>query len=102
MLGALQAGAVGYVRKDAESELLLEAVRAAARGQSLRDPAVASSALWLLAHGRTNREIAAVLTIGEETPKTHVANILSKLRLSHRSQAIVYALKQGIVSLDEL
>ncbi len=55
-----------------------------------------------LAHGRTNKEIAARLHVGEETVKTHVGNILAKLQLAHRSQAIVYALKQGLVSLDDL
>ena len=55
-----------------------------------------------LAHGRTNREIAQALHVSEETVKTHVGNILSKLQLSHRTQAVIYALKQGIVSLDDL
>jgi len=55
-----------------------------------------------LAHGRTNREIAEALFISEETVKTHIGNILSKLHLAHRMQAVVYALKQGLVSLDEL
>ncbi len=123
LIGALRAGAIGYVRKDADPELLLEAVRAAARGQSMIDPAVASTVLQemargglpggeltereievlrQLAHGLTNREIAEALFISEETVKTHIANILSKLHLAHRTQAVIYALKQRIVSLDEL
>ncbi len=123
LVGALRAGAIGYVRKDAEPELLLAAVRAAARGQSMIDPAVASTVLQemtrgglpgseltereievlrQLAHGRTNREIAGALFISEETVKTHIGNILSKLHLAHRTQAVVYAIKQGLVSLDEL
>jgi NarL family two-component system response regulator LiaR len=122
VVAALRAGAIGYVRKDAEPELLLAAVRAAAGGQSLLDPAVAGSVLQdllrggssndlterelevlrQLAHGRTNREIAAALTVSEETVKTHVGNILAKLHLAHRTQAVIYALKQGLVSLDEL
>ena len=55
-----------------------------------------------LAHGRTNREIALALHVGEETVKTHVGNILSKLQLNHRTQAVIYALKQGLVSLDDV
>jgi NarL family two-component system response regulator LiaR len=123
LIGALRAGAIGYIRKDAEPELLLDAVRAAARGESMIDPAAASTVLQemargglpggeltereievlrQLAHGRTNREIAKALFISEETVKTHIGNILGKLHLAHRTQAAVYALKQGIVSLDEL
>src|SRR5262249_2906134 len=123
LIGALRAGAIGYVRKDAEPELLLAAVQAAARGQSMIDPAVASTVLKEmscggapigelterelevlrdLAHGHTNREIADALFISEETVKTHIGNILSKLPLAHRTQAVIYALKQGLVSLDDL
>lgn len=123
LFGALRAGAIGYVRKDAEPELLLAAVRAAARGQVMIDPAVAGTVLQemrrehllggeltarerevlrQLARGRTNREIAAALFISEETVKTHIGNILSKLHLAHRTQAVIYALKRGLISLDEL
>jgi two-component system, NarL family, response regulator LiaR len=123
LVGVLRAGAIGYVRKDAEPELLLAAVRAAARRQSMIDPAVASTVLQelardglpggeltereivvlrQLAHGRTNREIADALCISEETVKSHIGNILSKLHLAHRTQAVIYALKQGLISLDEL
>ena len=122
VVAALRAGAIGYVRKDADPEILLAAVRAAARGQSVLDPTVAGAVLHELihhssiddlterekdvlrelAHGRTNKQIAARLVVGEETVKTHVGNILAKLQLAHRSQAIVYALKQGLVSLDDL
>ncbi len=122
VVAALRAGAIGYVRKDAEPELLLTAVRAAARGQSMLDPAIAGSVLHellggiehdglteremsvlrLLAHGRSNRAIAAELVVGEETIKTHVGNILSKLHMSQRTQAVIVALKQGLISLDEI
>jgi two-component system, NarL family, response regulator LiaR len=123
VVAALRAGAIGYVRKDSEPEVFLAAVRGVARGQSMLDPAVAGSVLQdllrggplgddlserekdvlrQLAHGRTNREIAQALHVSEETVKTHVGNILSKLQLSHRTQAVIYALKQGIVSLDDL
>ena len=123
VVAALRAGAIGYVRKDAEPEILLAAVRAAARGQSMLDPAVAGTVLQdlvgsteirrdlterelevlrLLAHGRTNREIAAELVLSGETVKTHVGNILAKLHLAHRTQAVVHAIKQGLISLDEI
>jgi NarL family two-component system response regulator LiaR len=123
VVAALRAGAIGYVRKDAEPEILLAAVRAAARGQSMLDPAVAGTVLQelvsstetqrdlterelevlrLLAHGHTNREIAEELVLGEETVKTHVGNILAKLHLAHRTQAVVHAFKQGLISLDEI
>jgi two-component system, NarL family, response regulator LiaR len=122
VVAALRAGAIGYVRKDAEPEILLAAVRAAAKGQSMLDPTIAGSVLQELlrgssatnlteretevlrelAKGSTNKQIAAQLVISEETVKAHVGNILAKLHLSHRTQAIVYALKQGIVSLEDL
>lgn len=123
VVAALREGAIGYVRKDAAPEVLLMAVRGAARGQSVLDPVVAGSVLQelvrvnqlghalteretavlrQLALGRTNREIASALTISEETVKTHVGNILSKLHLAHRTQAALYAIKQGLVTLDEL
>jgi two-component system, NarL family, response regulator LiaR len=123
LIGVLRAGAIGYVRKDADPELLLATVRAAARGQSMIDPAVAgvvmqnlirgglagetlsereTEALRQLAHGHTNREIAEALFISEETVKSHIGNILGKLHLAHRTQAVIYALKQGLISLDEL
>lgn len=120
VVAALRAGAIGYVRKDAEPELLLTAVRAAARGQSMLDPSIAGSVLQEvmgkteglterelmvlrgLAHGHSNKQIAAELIIGEETVKTHVGNILSKLHMAQRTQAVVAALKQGLISLDEI
>jgi NarL family two-component system response regulator LiaR len=123
VMAALRAGALGYVRKDAEPEVLLTAIRSAARGQALLDPALADTVLQdlvgcarlqndlteretdvlrLLAQGKSNREIAEQLVVGEETVKTHVGNVLAKLHLSHRAQAMLYALKQGVVALDEI
>lgn len=123
VVAALREGAIGYVRKDAAPEVLLAAVRGAARGQSVLDPTVAGSVLQeliqgsrlvndlteretdvlrQLAHGHTNREIATLLTVTEETIKTHIGNILAKLHLAHRTQAALYALKHGLVTLDEL
>jgi NarL family two-component system response regulator LiaR len=123
VVAALRAGASGYVRKEADPEILLSSIRAAARGQSLLDPAVASTVLQELMHGgkhsveltgreqevlrqlalgHTNHEIAEALTVSDETVKTHVGNILTKLQLVHRSQAVIYALKKGTISLDEI
>ncbi len=123
VIAALRAGAIGYVRKESDPSLLLDAIYAATRGQSVIDPAVAGALLrdltqtqlpghqltererdilMELAHGHTNKEIAAKLIIGEETVKTHVGNILSKLHLRHRHQTIIYALKNGLISLDDL
>jgi NarL family two-component system response regulator LiaR len=117
LMGALRAGASGYVRKDAEPETLVAAVRAVARGKTYIDPAVgqvlaASSTiddltpretevLRQVALGLSNREIAEALDIGEETVKTHVGNVLSKLGAVNRAQATVQAIKRGLVSLDE-
>ncbi len=120
---ALRAGAIGYVRKEANLETLLSSIRAAARGQSLLDPTVAGvvmqelsrmgkpgaeltereqEVLRQLALGRTNHEIAEALIVSDETVKTHVGNILTKLQLAHRTQAVIYALKKGLISLDEI
>ena len=54
-----------------------------------------------IAHGRSNHEIAVELMIGEQTVKTHVSNILSKLQLADRTQAAIYALQQRLVPLDD-
>ena len=115
-LAALRIGVEGYVRKDSPPEILLAAVRTVANGQvylddqtvkniseeipetrlSLREQEV----LEHLASGNTNREIASSLMISEETVKSHVSNILSKLGLENRSQAIAHALINGLVRKD--
>ena len=119
MMGVLRAGAAGYVRKDAEPETLLAAVRAVFRGKTYIDPAIgrqilqAASSLDVLtaretdvlrrvALGLSNKDIAAALGVSEETVKTHVTHVLSKLQVENRAQAIVQALKRGLVSLDDL
>jgi DNA-binding NarL/FixJ family response regulator len=115
-VAALRNGVLGYVRKDSEPEILLAAVRAAAAGQIYLDKQTAQSleddspdialslreqqVLEQLTIGGTNREIAATLFISEETVKSHVSNILSKLGLENRTQAISYALKNDIVRRD--
>lgn len=118
MMGVLRAGATGYLRKDAEPETLLAAVRAVAAGRTYIDPSVSRQLLTSspeddltprerdvlreLALGRSNREIASALGIGDETVKTHVGHLLGKLGVENRAQAIVQALKRGLVSLDDL
>jgi len=119
MMGVLRAGAVGYIRKDAEPEILLAAVRAVARGKTYIDPSVSRQILHAaappadltmreievlrqVALGRSNKEIADTLSISEETVKSHVGNLFSKLQVENRAQATVQALKRGMVSLEEL
>jgi DNA-binding NarL/FixJ family response regulator len=119
MMGVLRAGAVGYVRKDAEPETLLAAVRAVARGKTYIDPSIGKQILLQpalmheeltprerdvlrqLALGRSNKEIAAALTIGEETVKSHVGSVFAKLQVENRAQAVVRAIRLHIVSLEE-
>jgi two-component system, NarL family, response regulator LiaR len=120
---AIKAGARSYVLKDAEPHELVTAVRAAARGESVLHPLVASrllsevqerkptsledltprelEVLKCLARGRSNAEIARDLVISEPTVKTHVSNILAKLHLSDRTQAAIYALQQQVVALRD-
>lgn len=118
MMGVLRAGAAGYVRKDAEPETLLAAVRAVARGRTYIDPSVGRQlaridgsndltprevdVLRQVALGLSNREVAAALGVSEETIKTHVTHLLAKLGVDNRAQATVQGLKRGVVSLDEL
>jgi len=119
MIGVLRAGALGYIRKDAAPETLLAAVRSVARGRTYIDPSIDRTArltsmdpealttretevLRHLALGLSNRDIAAALSVSEETVKTHVTHVLAKLNVDNRAQAIVQALKRGLVTLDEL
>ena len=120
MTGVLRAGAAGYVRKDADPEFLLKAVRAVADGRSFIDPSAAAGALIVgngsaetlsprelevvreVACGRSNREIGERLFISEETVKTHVARCLAKLQLQSRTQLVIYAVKNRIVNMEEL
>ena len=118
MMAVLRAGAAGYVRKDADPEILLAAVRTVARGRTYIDPSAARqlakasgdesltpreiAVLRQLALGRSNKEIASALDIGDETVKTHVAHLFGKLRVETRGQATVQALKRGLVTLEDL
>jgi DNA-binding NarL/FixJ family response regulator len=115
-MAALRMGVQGYVRKDSPPEILLAAVRAVVNGQIYLDQQTAESiaeempetrlslreqeVLEQLAGGNTNREIASTLMISEETVKSHVSNILSKMGLENRSQAISHALKNDLVRRD--
>jgi DNA-binding NarL/FixJ family response regulator len=118
MDAVLRAGATGYVRKDADPEVLLKGIRAVARGGTFIDAGAARprtsaglvgdlspreiDVLRQVAFGRTNRDAAAALFISEETVKTHVARILDKLSLDNRAQLVAYAVKHGLVGMDEL
>jgi len=128
---AIQAGALSYLLKDVAPETLAEAVRNAARGEAVLHPQVAArliqelhaaqgasqtqgagapfadlterelEVLRLIAQGLSNAEIAAQLVISERTVKSHVSNILSKLHLSDRTQAAVYAWKEGLMGAED-
>jgi DNA-binding NarL/FixJ family response regulator len=117
---AIQAGAIGYLLKDTESQELTLAIKAAARGQVQLSPKVAlrfiaemrppkenpdkltereMDVLRLLAAGYANKDIAQKLVIGEKTVKTHVSNILSKFHVESRTQAVLHAMQIGLVTL---
>lgn len=111
----LQAGAQGYLLKDAKFNELLNAIRMVHRGQQYIPPGVGAKlvqrmsnpelsereleVLRSMAQGMSNSDIAAALMIGESTVKSHVNRILSKLGVNDRTQAVIVAIKRGIVSL---
>jgi two-component system, NarL family, response regulator LiaR len=121
VVGAVRAGAIGYLLKDAQPDELSRAIRAAAAGQVQLSPKAAErlmrevrapdnpeklterevEVLRLLADGQSNKEIARNLTIGEKTVKTHVSNILAKLGVVSRTQAALYAARIGLVTLTD-
>ena len=120
---AIEAGAKGYLLKDASREDLFKAVRAVHAGQSLIQPGVATKVLdrfaqlsrqasktevlsprevevlQLMAKGAPNKEIAATLSLGESTVKTHIANIFQKLDVNDRTGAVTQALQRKIITL---
>jgi len=118
VIGAIRAGAIGYLLKDTQAQELCRAIRAAAAGQVQLSPEAAvrlmrevrapespetltereTEVLRLLAQGLSNKELARALTIGEKTVKTHVSNILAKLGVPSRTQAALYAVRTGLVS----
>jgi NarL family two-component system response regulator LiaR len=117
----VRAGARAYLLKDMAPDELLHAIRAAGRGESVLHPRVATrvlsgvrgdrltdaltprelEVLTCIARGQSNRDIAAGLHIGEETVKTHVSNLLAKLQVEDRTQAAIYALRRGLVPMDD-
>ena len=126
---AIKAGARGYLLKDSDSQELVQAIRQVYRGESWLHPKIARKllrelsteppiqeessevdpltgreleVLRLVALGKSNQEIATDLVISEGTVRTHVSNILSKLHLASRTQATLYALREGLASLDEV
>jgi DNA-binding NarL/FixJ family response regulator len=124
VFGALEAGALGYLTKDADAQEIQRAIRTVHAGEALLDPSVQlrliqglrgreeaprkrSAApddltprevevLRLIAGGHSNAEIADRLVISEATVKTHINNIFSKAELRDRAQAVVYAIKNGL------
>ena len=123
---AIKAGALGYILKDSGPVDLVQAIHQVYRGQPSLEPSIALKVLQelsqppkrrptvdplserelevlrLLAQGKSNREIAEQLVITELTVRTHVSNILGKLHLASRTQAALYALKEGLASVDDI
>jgi NarL family two-component system response regulator LiaR len=123
---AIQAGASSYLLKDVSPEDLVEAIRAAHRGEARLHPDVTRmlmdqvtqqavpvsqtlpealtarelEVVQLVAQGRSNQEIAQALVISEKTVKTHISNVLGKLQLNDRTQLAIYAIKHGLVDLE--
>jgi NarL family two-component system response regulator LiaR len=122
---SIKAGALGYLLKDSSPEQLLQAILDVYRGEPSLHPSIALKlmrelnqppdlppteepltereveVLKLVARGLTNQEIASTLVISERTVGNHLGNILSKLHLANRTQAALYALRQGLASLNE-
>lgn len=120
---ALEAGASGYLLKDSDADDVAAAVRAAHRGELQLDPVIARrlmsslragrgdepaseltsrelDVLRLVAAGKPNKQIAAELAISERTARTHVSRILRKLHLSSRTQAALWAVREGLVDVE--
>jgi DNA-binding NarL/FixJ family response regulator len=117
--GALEAGAAGYLLKDADADQVAQAIRAAVAGKMHLDPTVARlladsvrgadrpgddltprerEVLGLVAEGASNRQIADTLVVSERTARTHVSAILRKLGLVSRTQAALWAVREGLAS----
>jgi two-component system, NarL family, response regulator LiaR len=120
--GAVRAGAIGYLLKDTDSEELSRAIKAAAEGRVHLAPEAAArlmrevrapdspealtdretEVLRFLARGKANKQIASSLYVSEKTVKAHVSSILMKLAVQSRTQAALYAVRTGLVSIGEL
>jgi DNA-binding NarL/FixJ family response regulator len=120
VVGAVRAGAIGYLLKDTQADELIRSIKAAANGQVQLSPQAAArlvrevrapespetlteretDVLRLLAQGKANKEIARALIIGENTVKTHVSSILLKLGVQSRTQAALYARQIGLGPVD--
>ena len=120
VIDAVEAGAAGYLLKESGPGELVEAIRAAAKGEvrlhpkaqkrlvkEVRTPEMRESltereteTLRLVAKGHANKDVAEIMGVSEVTVKTHVSSILSKLNLTSRTQAALFALKEGLVGLD--
>jgi NarL family two-component system response regulator LiaR len=123
LVQAIKAGALSYLPKTAGVDQVVDSVRAAARGESVLQPAATArllrelrtastdplaqltpretDVLKGLAQGRSNRDIAKALSVSEETVKSHVSSILAKLGLADRTQAAIFALQHHLVPLDQ-
>jgi NarL family two-component system response regulator LiaR len=123
---AIKAGALGYILKDTGPDDLVRAIRQVHRGEPTLEPEIARKVLFelaqppkqpptrdpltgrelevlrFLAQGKSNREIADELVLAELTVRTHVSNILGKLHVANRTQAALYALKEGLATLDDV
>jgi len=123
---AIQAGASSYLLKDVSPDELVEAIRAAHRGEARLHPDITRKLMEqvtqqaaparqglpegltgrelevvrLVAQGRSNHEIAQTLVISEKTVKTHISNVLGKLQLGDRTQLAIYAIKHGLADLE--
>ena len=120
VVDVIEAGAAGYMLKESRPDELFEAVRAAARGEVRLDPRAQarlvrevrgpklrepltdreSEVLALVAKGLTNKAIAQRLDVAEATVKSHVSSLLAKLGLKSRTQAALFALREGLVDRD--
>ena len=124
VFAAIKAGALGYLLKDSSPQELLQAIREVARGESSLHPTIARKVLRelsrppelpatpdpltareldvlrLVAQGLANQEIAGRLALSERTVRTHVSQILTKLHLANRTQAALYALREGLARPD--
>ncbi len=124
VVAALQAGAIGYLLKDAQEDTLVEAIKAANRGEphlnqkafhqlvrrlgALTQPSPANGltereleVLRLMAHGLSNKEIAHLLGLSQGTVKVHVSNVLNKLGAASRTQAVMMALQMRLITVSQ-